>query len=92
MLLGIEDQLIRSRDGKLKKKCKSTDDNIDSDFCFDILQSSISELELQIKEKEQLLNPSRPNPKRRAKINLNFYFHFSLLCLKRFYEGFHKSF
>ena len=91
MLLGIEDQLIRSRDGKLKKKYKSTDDNFDSDFCLDMLQSSTSELELQITEKEQLLNPSRPNPKRRAKINLN-YFYFSLSCLKRFYEGLHKSF
>ena len=34
-------------------------------------------------------NPSRPDPEeiRREKINLNFYFHTSLLCLKRFYEG-----
>ena len=31
----------------------------------------------------------------KVKINLNFYFHTSLWCLKRFYEGlkgFHKSF
>ena len=67
VLLGIEDQLIRSRDGKLKKKCKSTDDNFDSDFCFDILQSSISELELQIKEKEQLLNLPVPIPNEEQK-------------------------
>ena len=33
------------------------------------------------------INPSRPNPVRREKINLKFYFHVSLWCLKRFYEG-----
>ena len=33
------------------------------------------------------LNPSRPDPGQREKINLNFYFHTSLWCLKRFYEG-----
>ena len=32
-------------------------------------------------------NPSRPDPGGREKMNLNFYFHTSLLCLKRFYEG-----
>ena len=40
-------------------------------------------------------NPSRPNPGRREKIKLNFYFHTSLGCLKRFYEGLkglHKTF
>ena len=31
-----------------------------------------------------VINPSRPNPRRREKINLNSYFHTSLLCLKRF--------
>ena len=35
----------------------------------------------------QFLNPLRPNPGRREKINLNFYFHTSLWCLKSFYEG-----
>ena len=39
-----------------------------------------------------LLNPSRPNPGRREKIKLNFYFHTSLWCLKRFYEGLKKGF
>ena len=34
-----------------------------------------------------MINPSRPNPGRRDKIKLNFYFHTSLWCLKRFYEG-----
>ena len=29
----------------------------------------------------------RLDPGRRKKINLNFYFHTSLWCLKRFYEG-----
>ena len=33
------------------------------------------------------LNPSRPDPGRREKVNLNFYFHTSLWWLKRFYEG-----
>ena len=33
-------------------------------------------------------DPSRPNAGRREKINLKFYFHTSLWCLKRFYEGF----
>ena len=40
-------------------------------------------------------NPSRPNPGQKEKIKLNFYFHTSLWCLKRFYEGlkgFHKTF
>ena len=32
-------------------------------------------------------NPPRPNPGRREKLKLNFYFHTSLWCLKRFYEG-----
>ena len=32
--------------------------------------------------------PSHPNPGRREKNKLNFYFHTSLRCLKRFYEGF----
>ena len=35
----------------------------------------------------QLINPFRPDHRRREKINLNFYFHTSLWCLKRFYEG-----
>ena len=33
------------------------------------------------------IKPSLPNPRRREKIKLNFYFHSSLWCLKRFYEG-----
>ena len=33
------------------------------------------------------MNPSRLDPWRRKKINLNFYFHTSLRCLKRFYDG-----
>ena len=43
----------------------------------------------------QSINPLRPNPRRRKKIKLNFYFHTSLWCLKRFYEGLkglHKTF
>ena len=40
-------------------------------------------------------NPSRPNPRRREKIMLNFYFHTSLWCFERSYEGLkglHKTF
>ena len=33
------------------------------------------------------INPSRPDPGRREKINLYFYFHTSSWCLKRFHEG-----
>ena len=33
------------------------------------------------------LKPSRLNPRLKEKVNLNFYFHSSLWCLKRFYEG-----
>ena len=33
------------------------------------------------------INPLRPNPGQSEKIKLNFYFHTSLWCLKRFYEG-----
>ena len=32
------------------------------------------------------INPSRPNPWRREKINVNFYFHTFLWYLKRFYK------
>ena len=34
-----------------------------------------------------IFNPCRPKPGRRKKIKLNFYFHASLWCLTRFYEG-----
>ena len=42
-----------------------------------------------------LINPSRPNPGQREKIELNFYFCPSLWYLKSFYEGLkglHKTF
>ena len=41
------------------------------------------------------INPFRPNPGRREKINLIFYFYTSLWYLKSFYEGvkgLHKTF
>ena len=38
------------------------------------------------------VNPQRPNSVQKEKINLYFYFHTSLWCLKRFYEGLHKTF
>ena len=33
------------------------------------------------------LNPSRPDPGRREKINLNIFFYISLWSLKRFCDG-----
>ena len=39
--------------------------------------------------------PFRPNPRRSKKSKLILYYHFSLWCLKRFYEslkGLHKTF
>ena len=44
---------------------------------------------------KELINPSRPDPGRREKINLNVYFHTSLWCLKKPYEdpkGLYKTF
>ena len=38
------------------------------------------------------LSNSLPNPGQSEKIKLNFYFRTSLWCLKRFYEGLHKTF
>ena len=32
-------------------------------------------------------NPFRPDPGHWEKVNSSFYFHTSLWCLKRFYEG-----
>ena len=40
---------------------------------------------LEVTSAKNNINPSRPNPGRRGKIN--FYFDTSLWCLKRFYEG-----
>ena len=34
-----------------------------------------------------IFSSSRPDPWQREKFNLTFYFHTSLWCLKRFYEG-----
>ena len=42
-----------------------------------------------------VVNPSRPDPGRREKVNSNFYFQTSLGCLRRLYEGFkglHRTF
>ena len=33
------------------------------------------------------LNPSRPDPGQGEIINLNFYFHTSLWCLKKLFQG-----
>ena len=41
------------------------------------------------------INPFPDDPGRREKFNLKFYFHTSLWCIKRFYEGLkglHKTF
>ena len=35
----------------------------------------------------EIINPSCPNPGQREKVKLYFYFHTSLWCLERFYEG-----
>ena len=42
-------------------------------------------------QEKPMFNPSRPDPGRREKINVSFRFHTSLWCLKRFYEGLHKT-
>ena len=34
-----------------------------------------------------VINPSRPDPRRREKVHVHFYSHISLWCLKKFYEG-----
>ena len=42
-----------------------------------------------------IFNAYRTNPEQKEKNNLNFYFHTSLWCFKRFYEGLkglHKTF
>ena len=61
----------------------------------DLLFSSGIESDLTLMVKLKWFNPSCPNPERREKIILHFYFHTSLWCLKRFYEGLkglHKTF
>ena len=55
----------------------------------------IASFEYILYTKLDALDPSRPDPGQREKINLNFYFHTSLWCLKRFCEGLkglHKTF
>ena len=41
----------------------------------------------QLKTNRQRINPSRPDPGQKGKINLKFYFHTSLWCLKGFMEA-----
>ena len=50
------------------------------------------EMVREVLKVESCFNPSRPIPGRREKIKLHFYFHTSLWCFKRFYEGLHKTF
>ena len=62
-----------------------------SDVCFLFVKYTITCYLYYLRN----FNPSRPNPRRREKVKLNFYFHTSLWCLKRFYEGLkglHKTF
>ena len=49
--------------------------------------SLLKEMNLKGSSPGFAFNPSRFNPGRREKIKSNFYFHTSLWCLKRFYEG-----
>ena len=50
---------------------------------------------MMLKNGQTYFNPSRAVHCKKScieiKINLNFYFHTSLWCLKRFYEGLKKS-
>ena len=51
--------------------------------------------QMKIKTNAAHFTSFRPNPRRREKIKFNFYFHTSLWCVKRFYEGLeglHKTF
>ena len=47
-------------------------------------------MEFKVEFEWYCINPSRPDLGRREKINLIFYFHTSLLCLKKFYYNFVK--
>ena len=51
--------------------------------------------QMKIKTNAAHFTSFRPNPRRREKIKFNVYFHTSLWCVKRFYEGLegrHKTF
>ena len=51
------------------------------------LYKQMSQLNL-FEPRNNLLTLPTPILDKEKKINLNFYFHASLWCLKRFYEGF----
>ena len=51
------------------------------------LYKQMSQLNL-FEPRNNLLTLPAPILDKEKKINLNFYFHASLWCLKRFYEGF----
>ena len=52
-LLNIEEQIIGARDSRIEK---IGDDNSDNAFCLNLLKNRISELELQIIEKDAVIN------------------------------------
>ena len=79
---------------KWKKHCKKTQKNKTKKQNKKRKETNIHELIFRIRSflLIVLINPSGPDPRRRKTIILNFYFHTSLWCLKRFYEGLIKPF
>ena len=62
---------------------------------FQYVSDNYSNYLNEIFEITSYFNLYRPDPGRKEKNNLNFYFHTSLWCLKRLYEGLkdlHKNF
>ena len=76
-LTAQQDQLrdLTQRKQNLLLEIKNYEENTKVSLFFNIFNSS------------DAINPSRPDFGRREKTNLNFYFHTSLWCHKRFYEG-----
>ena len=76
---------------EVKKTLKVKDKRIITTFVREAINEMFDLFFLNFKN----MNPSRSNLGRREKTKSNFYFHTSLWCLKRFYEGLkglHKTF
>ena len=76
---------------EVKKTLKVKDKRIITIFVREAINEILDLFFLNFKN----MNSSRPNLGRIEKTKLNFYFHTSLWCLKRFYEGLkgiHKTF
>ena len=61
---------------------------------FENMKASFS-MKSSINSHSSLLTLLAPIPDKEKKVNLNFYFHISLWCLRRFYDGLlglHKTF